>query len=183
MFKGGLTAADIARMRSEKLKEKEGKEQQEKEKEDREHASEPKDAGASLRRSRDHSGLHIREELVDMEAKILAAFESHVESFVGRFGFEKKIADLQSAVLVLSDIEERVKFNISDAVEVMQGSVIQSILDFLKNPISSAPPGRSSSPSGSSSGESANKGNDDIPDKATDATENAKVIPFNFSLL
>ncbi|KAG2312183.1 hypothetical protein Bca52824_023740 [Brassica carinata] len=144
MFKGGLRTADISHMRGEKLKEKEGKEHQEKEKEDRENASEPKDADVSARRSRGPSGVNIREELMAMEGRVLAAFDAHNESISGRFGFEKKIAELQKVVSVLNDIEGRVKSNISDAVEVMQESVTQSILDFLRNPIFSAPPGRSS---------------------------------------
>ncbi|KAG2328306.1 hypothetical protein Bca52824_011034 [Brassica carinata] len=173
MFKGGLTTAEISRMRGEKLKEKEAKEHQEKEKQDKENANDPKEADVSERRTRGASGVNIlagqvREELLGMDARVPAAFESHVETIVGRFGFEKKISDLQKAVSALNEIEGMVNSNISGAVKDMQESVTKSILDFLRNPISSAPPGPFSSPSGSGSGESQHEDNADRTDNATD---------------
>ncbi|KAL0722753.1 hypothetical protein Bca4012_037352 [Brassica carinata] len=184
MFKGGLTTAEISRMRGEKLKEKEAKEHQEKEKQDKENANDPKEADVSERRTRGASGVNIlagqvREELLGMDARVPAAFESHVETIVGRFGLEKKISDLQKSVSALNEIEGMVNSNISGAVKDMQESVTKSILDFLRNPISSAPPGPFSSPSGSGSGESQHEDNADRTDNATDEAGIGKVTNFN----
>lgn len=109
MFNGGLTAADISRLRGDKQKEKEAKDNQEKEKQDKENANDSMEADDFEKQSRFSSLANlvagqIRDELLGMETRVLAAFHAQVETVVGRFGFEKKIGDLHKAVSTLKHI-------------------------------------------------------------------------------
>ncbi|KAL0696896.1 hypothetical protein Bca4012_064076 [Brassica carinata] len=132
MFKGGLTVADISRLRVEKQKEKEAKEKQDKEKQDRE-SSEGNDVEI-LSRINTIANLvaaKVIEELTGAENRVMASIEGHIES-----------------VLVLKTKSE---------------NVIQSILDFLRNPISSTPSQRAATPSASVSDESTSEESQDPP--------------------
>lgn len=96
----------------------------------------------------------VNEELLGAETRFMAAIDGHMESVVGRLGFERKIREIHDAISFLKAMEERAKTNVTDAMKDIQENVIQSILDFLRNPISSSSPHRTRSPSASVSGES-----------------------------
>ncbi|KAJ4889431.1 hypothetical protein Rs2_29179 [Raphanus sativus] len=85
MFNGGLTAADISRLRGDKQKEKEAKDNQEKEKQDKENANDSMEADDFEKQSRFSSLANlvagqIRDELLGMETRVLAAFHAQVET-------------------------------------------------------------------------------------------------------
>ncbi|KAG2307468.1 hypothetical protein Bca52824_027216 [Brassica carinata] len=149
LFKGGLTGTDIALMRADKQKEKEAKEKQ-----DKEYGNELMDGDSAEEETRcariaNVVAGQVRKELMVSEKRIIGAIDGKVESALRRFSFEKKIRDIESAVSMFKEIEERVNSNVSDAVEGMQDNVIRAIHDFLRNPIASYPTGPSDVGNGS----------------------------------
>ncbi|KAL0697216.1 hypothetical protein Bca4012_064396 [Brassica carinata] len=166
LFKGGLTAADITRLRADKQKEKEAKENQEKEKQDRD-SSEGNDGESLARVSTiaNRVAQKVAKELSEAEKRLLASMEGQVETVLRRIGVEKKITALNEAVMTLKGMEERVKNNVAEAMGTLEGNVIQSILDFLRNPISSTPAQMSDTPTGSESEESTREASQVPPPK------------------
>lgn len=166
MFKGGLTVADINRLRGSKNKEKEGKDNNEKERPEKESHRDygPAEDFADIPRGSRLAELvasQIKEELLGMEAWFLAGCETQVETVVGRLGIDRKISELHRAVSSLKGIEGRVNDNISGAVKAMQDNVTEAIINFLRNPIATEPP-HVSTPSSSRSAESQPDDNDHI---------------------
>ncbi|KAJ4910044.1 Uncharacterized protein Rs2_04665 [Raphanus sativus] len=152
MFKGGLTAADINRLRGNKNKDKEGKDNHDRERPERESNldQDPDEDHSKLPRGSrlaDIVASKVREELLGMEARILAGYESQVESDVGGLGIDRKISEIHKAVSSLKGIEGRVNENLSIAVKAMQENVSESIISFLRNSLATEPPSHESSPS------------------------------------
>lgn len=188
MFKGGLTAADINRLRGNKNKDKEGKDNHDRERPERESNldQDPDEDHSKLPRGSrlaDIVASKVREELLGMEARILAGYESQVESDVGGLGIDRKISEIHKAVSSLKGIEGRVNENLSIAVKAMQENVSESIISFLRNSLATEPPSHESSPSPYPSADSPPPRNDETsaqnsPGKRSGEVPAAEVIFF-----
>ncbi|KAJ4868609.1 hypothetical protein Rs2_49843 [Raphanus sativus] len=124
MFKGGLTANDLSRMRGEKkLKEKEPKD-----KNDKDHVAEVSEGEGSS---------DFVDMIRSMENRIYQALDAKFEKLVSPTSQSQHAALLQSTVSrCLQDIDKKIGDSLARQLKDMQASIIKGVIDVLGQPSS-----------------------------------------------
>lgn len=124
MFKGGLTANDLSRMRGEKkLKEKEPKD-----KNDKDHVAEVSEGEGSS---------DFVDMIRTMEKRIYQALDAKFEKLVSPTSQSQHAALLQSTVArCLQDIDKKIGDSLARQLKDMQASLIKGVIDVLGQPSS-----------------------------------------------
>ncbi|KAG2249414.1 hypothetical protein Bca52824_089042 [Brassica carinata] len=130
MFKGGLNASDLLRLRGvKKLKEKEPKE-----KNDKDHAAEVTDGEANLVASQllDKSrspASELRDEISSLEKRIYQALDTKIEKIASSTIQSQQLASLQATIVgFLQDIDKKIGTALVGQMKIMHASILNARL-------------------------------------------------------
>ncbi|CAG7881163.1 unnamed protein product [Brassica rapa] len=138
MFKGGLNASDLSRLRGvKKLKEKEPTE-----KNDKDHAAEVTDVeGADSQTHILIANLvasQLRDEIGSLEKRIYQALDAKIEKIASSTIHSQQFASLQTTIAgFLQDIDKKIGDALVGQMKIMQASILNSVSELINHTITS----------------------------------------------
>lgn len=134
MFKGGLTASDIARMRSQKQKEKVSKEKNDMDNSGDSTEVDTLDQNASNTIANMVS-TQLKDEISSIVDRVSSVVDFQVKDAILGLNLDQRINRLETEMNPILGMETRIFSLVSDKISKMQDAVINSVCDRLHNSV------------------------------------------------